>query len=95
MLYITVEGLMIKFVVFAMITVDDWVVVGLAVVNFSGPCMVLRVYAPGVHRGTVFCNIMGGASDNGGFNSNCWMDLMIGVEVACAIVVSEGVLLAV
>ena len=96
--HITIEGLMIKFVVLAMTAVDDRIVVGLAVVDFSWSLVVqlFRVDVPSVHRGTLFRNIVGGCSDDGRcLNNNFGMDLMIGVEVARAIVVSEGVLLAV
>ena len=55
----------------------------------------LRVYAPAVHRGTLFRYIVRGSGNDRSLNCDCWMDLMIAVEVACAIVVSEGVLLAV
>ena len=96
--HITMEGLMIKFVVLAMTAVDDRIVVGLAVVDFSWSLVVqlFRVDVPSVHRGTLFRNIVGGRGDDGRcLNNNFGMDLMIGVEVARAIVVSEGVLLAV
>ena len=111
--HIPVEGLMMKFMVLAMIAVDDRVVVGLAMVDFSGPLMFHRVDVPGVHRGTFSFSKMGSGSaafvkmsvlkisvmieaDYGGcFVNDFVMVLMIVVEVARAVVVSEGVLLAV
>ena len=96
MFNVPMEGLMIKFMVLAMTSVDDRIVIGLAVVDFSGRLMVLlRVDAPAVHRGTLFRYIVGCGSDNRCLIGNCWVDLMITVEVARAIVMSEGVLLAV
>ena len=109
--HIPVEGLMSKLMVFAMIAVDDRVVVGLAMVGFSRPLVVHRVDVPGVHRGTLSFSKMGSAAfvnmsilkisvmieaNYGGcFVDDFMMVLMIVMEVARAIVVSKGVLLAV
>ena len=98
MFIVTMEGLMIKFMVLAMTSVDDWIVIGLAVVDLSGRLMdqLLRVYAPAVHRGAFVRYIVGGGGNDRIGNGYCWMGLMIAVVVvARVIVVSEGVLLAV
>ena len=83
--------------VLAMASVDDGIVIGLAMVDLSGRLMdqLLRVDAPAVHRGTFVRYIMGSAGYYRSLNGNCWMDLMIVIEVARVIVVSDGVLLAV
>ena len=92
MFNVSMEWLMIKFMVFAMTSVDDRIVIGLAMVDFSGCLMVLlRVDAPAVHRGTLIRYIVGGSGNDGSLNS----DLMITVVVTRAIVVSKGMLLAV
>ena len=96
MLYVPMEGLLIKFMVLAMTSVDDRIVIGLAMVDFSGCLMVLlRVDAPAVHRGTLLRYIVGCGGDNRLLIGDCWVDSMITVEFARAIVMSEGVLLAV
>jgi len=60
MLNVPMEGLMIEFMVLAMTSVDDRIVIGLAMVDFSGCLMVLlRVDAPAVHRGTLLRYIVG------------------------------------
>ena len=71
--------------------------IGLAMVDLSGRLMdqLLRVDAPAVHRGTLVRYIMSSAGNDWSLNGNCWMDLMIVIEVARVIVVSDGVLLAV
>ena len=83
--------------VLAMASVDDGIVIGLAMVDLSGRLMdqLLRVDAPAVHLGTFVRYIMGSAGYYRSLNGNCWMDLMIVIEVARVIVVSDGVLLAV
>ena len=83
--------------VLAMASVDDGIVIGLAMVDLSGRLMdqLLRVDAPAVHRGTLVRYIMGSAGYYRSLNGNCWMDLMIVIEVARVIVASDGVLLAV
>ena len=96
MLNVPMEGLRIKFMVLTMTSVDDRIVIGLAMVDFSGCLMVLlRVDAPTVHRGTLLRYIVGCGGDNRFLIGDCWIDPMITVEVARAIVMSEGVLLAV
>ena len=92
MLNVSMEWLMIKFMVLAMTSVDDRIVIGLAMVDFSGCLMVLlRVDAPAVHRGTLFRYIVRGSGNDRSLNGDCWMT----VVVTCAIVVSNGMLLAV
>ena len=83
--------------VLAMAAVDDGIVIGLAMVDLSGRLMnqLFRVDAPAVHRGTLVRYIMRSAGNDRSLNGNCWMDLMIVIEVARVIVVSDGVLLAV
>ena len=89
MFNVSMEWLMIKFMVLAMTSVDDRIVIGLAVVDFSGRLMneLFRVDAPAVHRWTLIRSIVGSSGNDGSLNGT--------IVVTRGIVVSKGMLLAV